>query len=454
MLADLPNFNIFRHDRKNARGGGVLIATKKELSCSLISTPSQLESLWVMCRAPPEAIILGVCYRPPRTDPDFARELNEILSQITNKHPNAHIHLYGDFNFPSINWLNEASPTSGNTEAREFVNVCLNFNLIQKITEPTRITSESSNILDLVLTNSPESLKSIAYLREISDHKVIHTTLNFVPKTRPIFRKTIRLYDKANYERINSELQDFLPVFECSLGSRSLNDKWVMLRDKITDLTNKFIPTVSFPANKNKPWFRKSLKTLENKKKRLFRIAKRSGRASAWDRYYAAEDAYYAAIQKAKQTFYHDDLPKILINNPRQFWEVINPQQTHDITLTNDKDEVVSDAACANTFNIAFSSVFTKEADLPLPAPPAMKLPTMDPVAISVTGISSLIDKLKLSSSAGVDINSKMLKILKKSLQCIFRCYAHFHSKQEFCQTTGRRERSFQSTNQVISNLP
>lgn len=215
----MPNFNVFRHDRKNARGGGVLIATKKELSCSLINTSSPLESLWVICRAPPEAIILCVCYRPPRTDPDFARKLNEILSQLSNKHPNAHILLYGDFNFPTINWLNQTSPTSGNTEAREFVDVCLNFNLIQQVTKPTRVTSESSNILDLILTNSPESLKSIAYLREISDHKVIHTTFNFTPKTRPIFRKTIRLYDKGNYEIINHELRDFLPYFEFNLGS-------------------------------------------------------------------------------------------------------------------------------------------------------------------------------------------------------------------------------------------
>lgn len=210
--------------------------------------------------------MLGVCYRPPRTDPDFPRKLNEILSQLTNKHPNARVLLYGDFNFPSINWLNQVSPTSGNTEAREFVDVCLNFNLIQQVTEPTRVTSESSNILDLVLTNSPESLKSIAYLREISDHKVIHTIFNFTPKIRSIFRKTIHLYDKGNYELINRELRDFLPYFELNLGSCSLNDSWLMLKDKITDLTNKFIPTVSFTANKNKPWFSKSLKTLENKK--------------------------------------------------------------------------------------------------------------------------------------------------------------------------------------------
>lgn len=254
-LADLPHFNTFRHDRKNARGGGVLIATSKKLSCSVINIASQLEILWVMCRAPPETVILGVCYRPPRTDPNFARELNEMLSTLTNKHPTAHILLYGDFHFPNIDWLNQAQLITGNTEAREFVDVCLNFNLTQLVSEPTRVTSESSNILDLILTNSPESLESISYLREISDHKVIHTTLNFIPKTRHISSKTIHMYNKGDYESINNELRDFLPAFESNFDSRSLNSNWLVFRDKVIELANKYIPKMNFPANQNKPWF-------------------------------------------------------------------------------------------------------------------------------------------------------------------------------------------------------
>lgn len=140
-LAKLPNFNIFRHDRNDACGGGVLIATRKELSCSLINTASKQEIIWVKCLAPPQTVILGVCYRRPRTNPDFAQELNEMLSKLPNKHPTAHILLYGDFNLPNIAWLNQASLIRGNAEAREFLGICLNFNLIQLVFEPTQVTT-------------------------------------------------------------------------------------------------------------------------------------------------------------------------------------------------------------------------------------------------------------------------------------------------------------------------
>lgn len=63
-------------------------------------------------------------------------------------------------------------------------------------------------------------MTSITYLREISDHKVVHATFNFAPLVCETYKKTIWLYDKAiyeakaTYEAIDSELNQFFPVFE------------------------------------------------------------------------------------------------------------------------------------------------------------------------------------------------------------------------------------------------
>lgn len=79
------------------------------------------------------------------------------------------------------------------------------------------------------------------------------------------------MYNNGDYEAINNELRDFLPAFESNFDSRSLKSNWLVFRDKVIELANKYVPKMNFPANKNKPWFSKRLKRQENKKKRLFR---------------------------------------------------------------------------------------------------------------------------------------------------------------------------------------
>lgn len=414
VLADLPNFTLFRSDRKNARGGGVLIAARRHLSCTHLNVSSDLEIIWLICRAAPESVLLGVCYRPPHKTPNFSRQLNDILATLTTEHPNAHILLFGDFNYPTINWDNNAHTVDNRAETREFIDICSNFDLTQLVLNPTRVVKESANILDLILTNHPESLSSITYLREISDHKVIHAVFNFIPAPRHNPGKTIRLYDKGNYEALDTELRAFFPSYQASFQSRSIQQNWTIFKEKFSALADTFIPKITFHNNRNQPWFTKSLKKLESKKKRLFRAAKNNPSNNAWDKYYIAENTYLSAIKSAKRSFYQDDLSKILRNNPKKFWQIINPNNTASVTLNNDSGEPLSDSECANMFSTAFSSVFTSEPDTPLPTLPTTITRTMPTTSVSVTGIVSLIDNLNLSSSAGTDeINSKLLKNTK-----------------------------------------
>ncbi|CAN7938237.1 unnamed protein product, partial [Ixodes hexagonus] len=68
LSSSFPNFDIFRRDRANKRGGGVLIAAHRNLQCVAISTPSPLEIVFISCNASYPPIIIGACYRPPDAD--------------------------------------------------------------------------------------------------------------------------------------------------------------------------------------------------------------------------------------------------------------------------------------------------------------------------------------------------------------------------------------------------
>lgn len=198
--------------------------------------------------------------------------------------------------------------------------MCLNFNLTQVVSEPTRVTHTSANTLDLILTDHPESLSSISYLPEISDHRVIHAEFTFKPVSRQKSKKTISLYDKGNYSAIIEELRSFFPSFETLFQNRSVQDNWKLFADKVDYLVRKYMPTFHFQADTQKPWFTKTLKRLENKKKRLFRSAKQNGSQCAWEKYHIAKHDYLEKIREAKHSFYNCNLPNILKSDPRKFF--------------------------------------------------------------------------------------------------------------------------------------
>lgn len=302
-------------------------------------------------------------------------------------------------------------PHKGTRDSREFLDACFNFNLSQLVSEPTRVAANSANILDLILTTHPSSLSSITYLDEISDHKVIHADFAFSPERREMLNKTICLYDKGNYQEINNELSRCFPDFEANFRSRSVNENWIVLKQKLIELKNKFIPKTTFRATQQKPWYTKTLNRLSNKKKRLFRQAKSKGTPCAWDKYYSAENDYLTAIRNAKHAFFNTNLPNMLSDNVKKFWQTVNPKPSRTISLTNESGEVTTNAECAHIFNIAFSSVFTREPSMPSVPTTTLIGSSMPALAFSADGISSLIKNIKLSSSCGIDeINSKLLK--------------------------------------------
>lgn len=83
-----------------------------------------------------------------------------------------------------------------------------------------------------------------------------------------MLNKTICLYDKGNYEEINNELGSFFPYFEDNFHTRSVHENWVVLKQKLSELKNRFIPKTTFSATQQKPWYTKTLQRLNNKKKK------------------------------------------------------------------------------------------------------------------------------------------------------------------------------------------
>lgn len=381
--------------------------------------PSPLEIVWVRFKCRECESVIGVCYKPPDSSCTFLADLRSSLSHITATLPKATLLLLGDFNFPDIDW-NTLSSASGMSKA--FIELCLDFNLNQLINQPTRITETTSNILDLCLSSDPDISNNFTFHPGLSDHLAIHFFLSLPFNVKLTHKKKIRDYRNADFESINSELHSFYHIFSSAFSNRSVEANWSLFKNKLSHLTNKFIPLITVVSSSASPWYTKALKKIRNKKRRLFQKIKRSPTPANHTNYNACSTHYKKSVATAKRTFYAADLINILLSNPRKFWSIINPRPSQSFSFVSDEGTPLSDEDSANLLNNFFHSIFTKENTCTLPELHSACQHTMEPILIDVTGIHKIIDNLKLSSSSGDDgINSKLLKNTKYASSLFLR---------------------------------
>lgn len=284
----------------------------------------------------------------------------------------------------------------------------LTFNFTQMVNTPTR----GANILDLVLVSNPDIVKSLSSVEGLSDHNLVLFNLCIPRPVRQRSIKHIRDYNKANFTKINSELSEFLDYFRRSASLRSVDDNWLLFKNKLTSLVELHVPLVRIRGDLGKPWFSNTLKRLLEKKKRLFRDAKRSVTSSKWEKYFTSLRQYTSALRQSKKKFFHHDLQTIMRVNPKKFWKILTPSKSsNNISLSYPDGSNVPIDERSDVINSYFSSVFTNEPTLDDFDPPNLSLSDMPPIIITSQGILKLIEKMKISSAPGHDgITAKILK--------------------------------------------
>ena len=109
-------------------------------------------------------------YIPPSCSDEFFPAAIDTLNSIQADHD---VILTGDFNAPDIDWLTLTAPTNRSSS------LCVSKNLVNLVTQPTH---QSGNILDLVLSNSPDRISNLAIsipnTTLSSDHSIIAFDVN------------------------------------------------------------------------------------------------------------------------------------------------------------------------------------------------------------------------------------------------------------------------------------
>ncbi len=150
-------YTIFRKDRHQKEGGGIILAIKENLVCTEIAIESNKEIMWHKLElSGRQSLIIGTIYKPSHKDFESVVALQASLDEINRKHPSSDILIAGDLNQPNIDWQTVTVIPNHQyckKTAEKLLEVTIENGPEQFVHEPTR----GQSILDLIFTNNPFS---------------------------------------------------------------------------------------------------------------------------------------------------------------------------------------------------------------------------------------------------------------------------------------------------------
>lgn len=162
----LHDFSIYRCDRdydnrKDSKGGGVLIAVRKSIKSSLICSDNKnkFESLFVkiwLCNKP---ILLNISYIQPQSNLEtYENLLTFIESTLHKDRKRSRILITGDFNLPTVAW-SSIENDEGKKVVYEDLNLTpqaetvLDFSKCYSLHQMNDTKNQNNRTLDLIFTN-------------------------------------------------------------------------------------------------------------------------------------------------------------------------------------------------------------------------------------------------------------------------------------------------------------
>ena len=271
----LNDYNIFRKDRSNRCGGGVLLAIKDQISCihrTDLETESEMLALEIHPN-PTCSILLAVFYRPPNADESFLADFRYFLDKYSGTGL-TNLVVVGDFNFPNIDW-NLGCPTGSDPETVEFCNILDDFFLLQNNLHVTRDTSNpgsNGNILDLVLTNDEFLVDDVLVHPNAfdSDHHPLTFKLH-VKKTRPRnAQRKVYCYRSGDFNGLRETLRT-LP-WDLVTSDTSIDTSLDKFQDMLFCAIEHHIPQRTLKRRSRPPWIDNEIMKLIRKKKKLWNV--------------------------------------------------------------------------------------------------------------------------------------------------------------------------------------
>jgi len=226
----LEGYAMYRKDRNERIGGGVLLYIKDTIQVIAEEKDSGVEAVWCKLIIGKSKVTIGVIYRSPNTTKEDDEKLHTNIRVVSGEN----CIIMGDFNHGHIDWQNGMSV--GDRD-REFHNVVQDCFLTQHVVEPTR----GDNILDLILSTQKEIVDNVVIEEPLgnSDHNQITFQLNvFVSKKKQ--KQMHRNFNKANYRAMAEYMEE--KDWGTLMHNKNTSECWDILKNELNYVVEKYVP--------------------------------------------------------------------------------------------------------------------------------------------------------------------------------------------------------------------
>lgn len=345
---NIPEYQLIRRDRAG-RGGGVAAFVKNNLTVEEVNfnfrINEALEFLIIKVKIKNQRLAFAVFYRPPNTN--FNNFISDLDTIFSNLYPTVNeIFCLGDFN---VNLMNLDNPLTSLFE---------NYNCQQIINEPTRITANTSTLLDAIFVSDCSLVNECGTIStdHISDHKMVYCSLKL--SKIPVEPKIIQ-YRCYKYFDVNNFLKDMhdLP-WNNILYDNNIDNKIKIFNELILFLFNIHAPIKQSRITKPRaPWLTANLKIFMKQRDTALQKFKRTRNNNDWVNYKQLRNLTLTMVRRAKRE-YLDSLC-LQERNTRKTWGALK-----NFNITSSKNYCIPNSlADPNNINNFFGAFLQNISD-------------------------------------------------------------------------------------------
>ena len=363
------DFNIYRRDRTDRTGGGVLLAVRENI-LSMRRRDLEKKAEILVCEIHPESrkkMAVIVFYRPPDSDLNYIKEFKKTLQLIRSQNKFDQLIVCGDFNLPNIDW-NTGVTTNNNIINQHFTKTVKDHYLWQLVNFPTR----GENTLDLILTNIPDKIQNVAGFDDVleTDHKLIHFEINLKLQRKPRVERLVYDFAKPDWSSLKVLLSN--SRWDLCFVSGNIDETLSNWCCMFLSAVDKYIPKHCIKRTHNHPWIDKELLKLIKRKDIQRRKLKKFPSKINLEKYKNLRRLTKQLIKQKKKQ-YNINLTESLYENPRRFWSAVkhSTENRKDVNFLKTENSYTTDnVEIANILNTFFHSVFNPKDSESFTTPP------------------------------------------------------------------------------------
>jgi hypothetical protein len=256
--------------------------------------------------------MIGAVYRPPSANAlDFVNQLTGTLAMIRGSH---RCYLLGDFNLD----MTLQQPT-----VQSFLDALHSFSFLPMIDKPTRITAETTSLIDNIFTNThTQSHTAGILIADISDHYPVFCVTEHTLPDQPSGMITYRALSENNKQVFLETISttDWSSVTS-ETDAQASYSAFVQI---LVDHYNACFPLKHRPPNRSdlNPWLTRGIKKSIRVKNKLYRHFRNRPNTHTEIRYKRYRYTLDSVIRQAKQHYYQHRLTENR-NNMRKTWQIL-----------------------------------------------------------------------------------------------------------------------------------